>query len=349
MKTKNQLFMLVVLLTIIFGCNQNNFTINGRIKNMSVGKMVLSYSHLNGLYQNDTVQVRNGQFTFSGLIDKPEAASISNYNNQIWIEPGKMQIELDNSHLDFIRMTGSKTQQEYEVYKKSLIGLKESKEEFSIKYIQTHPKSFISADLLIPLVTMVSAPYDSLQAWYDKLDPRAKNGTDGHWIQFDLQKQYSNQVGKPAPDFSVMDFIHHSSVTLSVFKEKSVVLLDFWAGYCVPCRRSFKTTLRPLYDRFHQKGFEIIAIETDYTGRDEPACLKAIQTDSISDWYHIKAAEKLGRNTITEKDIYSKYFVWQIPRKILIDKNGIIVFNVMGASEETENLLVKKVEELMKQ
>ena len=39
----------------------------------------------------------------------------------------------------------------------------------------------------------------------------------------------------------------------------------------------------------------------------------------------------------------------QIPRKILIDKNGTIVFNVMGANEETENLLVKKVEELMKQ
>ena len=216
----------------------------------------------------------------------------------------------------------------------------------NIQYIKLHPKSFIAIDQLYMLDRNDQISLDSVAALFNMFDTFVQKGKVGQEIYKDILIKTNNKIGAIAPDFNVPDR-NNKNVKLSDFKGKSIVLLDFWASWCSPCRQSFKS-LKPLYQRLHCKGFEVIAIDTDRSG-DDKAWATAIEKDSISMWYHVKVAKDFPHNKITNDDIYSKYFVQGIPHKILIDKNGIIVGNWMGTGEETEKEVTTKIEELLNQ
>jgi peroxiredoxin len=216
----------------------------------------------------------------------------------------------------------------------------------NIQYIKLHPKSFIAINELYMLNRNDKISLDSMVAIFSKFDIKVQKGSVGKEIHKDILIKTNNKIGAIAPDFNVPDR-NNKNVKLSDFKGKSIVLLDFWASWCSPCRQSFKS-LKPLYQRLHSKGFEVIAIDTDRSG-DDKAWAAAIEKDSISMWYHVKVAKDYPHNKITDEDIYSKYFVQGIPRKILIDKNGIIVGNWMGTSENIEKEVIAKIEELLTQ
>lgn len=216
----------------------------------------------------------------------------------------------------------------------------------SIQYIKLHPKSFIAIDQLYMLDRNDRISLDSVAALFNMFDTFVQKGKVGQEIHKDILIKTNNKIGAIAPDFNVPDR-NNKNVKLSDFKGKSIVLLDFWASWCSPCRQSFKS-LKPLYQRLHSKGFEVIAIDTDCSG-DDKAWAAAIEKDSISMWYHVKVAKDFPHNNISDEDIYSKYFVQGIPRKILIDKTGIIVGNWMGTSEEIEKEVTTKIKELLNQ
>lgn len=216
----------------------------------------------------------------------------------------------------------------------------------SIQYIKLHPESFIAIDQLYMLDRNDRISVDSVAAIFNKFNTYVQKGKVGQEIYKDVLIKTNNKIGAMAPDFNVPDR-NNKNVKLSDFKGKSIVLLDFWASWCSPCRQSFKS-LKPLYQRLHSKGFEVIAIDTDRSG-DDKAWAAAIEKDSISMWYHVKVAKDYPHNKITDEDIYSKYFVQGIPRKILIDKNGIIIGNWMGTDENIEKEVATKIEELLNQ
>lgn len=70
--------------------------------------------------------------------------------------------------------------------------------------------------------------------------------------------------GDSAPDFT-LDNLEGKKVRLSDFKGK-VVLLDFWATYCLPCHEAIPA-LQQLQDSYKEEGFEVIGISVDsYSG-----------------------------------------------------------------------------------
>lgn len=353
----------------------SNFTLNGKVKGQNSGQVVLSYMTSKG-YRQDTVSIVDGVFIFSGMITEPTKACLNNSNVSFWIEPGKMGIEFDKNNPDSIKLIGSKTQDELLEYNKfvepvtkkidpiwrNICLLKDSISKgvdpekkmniqeridrlytdkyqeqikipaYNVRFIKLHPTSYLSENLLIMLEKNETIPLDSVISLHSHLDVSVQNGFDGKMIQTDLGKKKNNRIGVMAPDFSLKD-LNNKQVTLSEFRGKSVVLLDFWASWCGPCRRSF-IKLKSVYNHLHSKGFEVIAIDADYSGNDK-AWVEAIQKDSISMWYHVKVAKDLVHK-ITPDDIYAKYFVQGVPRKILIDKNGIIAGNWVGSDDATE-------------
>ena len=92
-----------------------------------------------------------------------------------------------------------------------------------------------------------------------------------------------------------------------------VKILDFWASWCHPCRAE-NPTLRKIYDKYHDRGLEIVRVSLD-TAR--APWVKAIEKDGMN-WLH---ASDLDEGT-TARDVYE---VYGIPYMLILDENNRII------------------------
>lgn len=129
--------------------------------------------------------------------------------------------------------------------------------------------------------------------------------------------------GQTAAEISLPDMTG-KAVSLSEFKGK-VVLIDFWASWCGPCRRN-NPRLVKLYNKYHEKGLEIYGVSLD---EDSGDWKKAVQHDKIS-W--IQVIDDKG----WQSPAASLYGVDMIPSSFLLDRGGIIrTINAEGPDLES--------------
>ena len=101
----------------------------------------------------------------------------------------------------------------------------------------------------------------------------------------------------------------------------SVVLLDFWASWCAPCRKE-NPNLVNAYNLYHKKGFQIFQVSLDKT---KDAWMKGIEEDHLEKWIHVSDVKYW--NSI----VVPLYKVESIPANFLLDKEGhIIASNLRG-------------------
>jgi len=117
--------------------------------------------------------------------------------------------------------------------------------------------------------------------------------------------------GKQAPEISLKD-ISGQTISLSSFKGK-VVLIDFWASWCMPCRKN-NPKLVALYEKFKGEGFEILGVSIDKYNDDWKT---AIEKDKLT-WKQI--VDNAGWNAQSTID----YGIEGIPASFLLDQEGII-------------------------
>jgi len=120
------------------------------------------------------------------------------------------------------------------------------------------------------------------------------------------------------------------SIKLSSLKGK-VVLLDFWASWCGPCRISNRQLVK-LYNKYKDKGFEIFGVSLDEEKGDWK---KAITKDKIT-W--LQAIDDRGWDAQSA----IRWQVDAIPASFLINKNGDVV-----AINLEKNELEQKIKELL--
>lgn len=210
------------------------------------------------------------------------------------------------------------------------------------EFIANHPKSFVSAYLMQFYVSVL--PLDSIKMFYAKLDYSIRNSYYGKRVAKEIRRIESGSPGSTAEDFTAND-IEGKMLNLSYFKEKSYVLLDFWASWCIPCRNS-NPHLIQLYNKYHSKGLDIIGIAQDDNNKE--AWKKAVNKDNIGIWHHILQGfdlEKLKKGEPNENDIGEKFGINSLPTKILIDKNGVIIGRYEAAIQD-QFALEKKLREI---
>ena len=198
-----------------------------------------------------------------------------------------------------------------------------------IAFIRTHPKSFISLELLENEVSNDLTPLDSSKTLYKGLDLISQNSIYGKELKKIIVEKGKSAVGAIAPDFKTTD-LNNKTLTLSQFQGKNEVLLVFWASYCVPCRASFPH-LKEIYKKYHSKGLEIILVSVD---NNKEAWIEAVNQESIGMWHQIHYSGSFDKNKRILGNIRENYYVFGIPAELLIDKTGKIIARYRGVDEK---------------
>ena len=320
-----------------------------------------------------------GKFSFTGVIPHPVNANITIYNKPIsvddvnftsfFISPATITIALEKDNFKKMVVKGSPSQdemRELEKRKEDITrrmkplsdALRKQKDpvkadsirskmepffkewdEADYNFFKKHPSSYVTAYMLRVHIAYLSL--EKLKSYFSKFNSTIQKSVYGKYIQQEIEKFEGGSPGAVAKDFSKPG-LSGDTVTLSSFKEKKYVLLDFWASWCVPCRRG-NPHLKELYTRYKEYGFEIIGVSDDDGHIDKWE--KAVNEDSLP-WLHVIRGfdlEKLWKDEKNENDINEKYGIHSLPTKILIDKNGIIIGRY---NEEEDEKLDKKLKEI---
>ena len=165
---------------------------------------------------------------------------------------------------------------------------------------------------------------DEMEELYNAFGEDVKASSSALSIKSKIDILKNVAVGQPAPDFT-LNTPEGTPLSLSSLKGK-VVVIDFWAAWCGPCRRE-NPHMVELYKELSPKGVEFLGVSLDKKKDD---WLKAIEKDGLI-WKHVSdlkywnsAAAKL-------------YGINSIPATVLIDQNGTIVAKrVFGDDLKTE-------------
>jgi thiol-disulfide isomerase/thioredoxin len=130
------------------------------------------------------------------------------------------------------------------------------------------------------------------------------------------EKQYSSHGEVAAPNFVLRDF-QGKEVTLGEFRGK-VVLLEFWATWCPPCRATVPE-LTAIQDKYSGKGLVVLGVSLD-EGGDLSAKLSSFVKDFKINY----------RILIGDEDTERAYNVTSIPMTFLIDKEGKVITSYRG-------------------
>ena len=144
--------------------------------------------------------------------------------------------------------------------------------------------------------------------------------------------QYTNtkmEVGQKAPDLEYAN-PEGQIMKLSEINSKRVILLDFWASWCGPCRMA-NPGLVEFYKKYSakkfknaKKGFSIVSVSLD---KDKQPWIDAIKKDNLIWPYHIS---DLGG---WQSKPAAEYGVMFVPQCFLIDANGVIIGKYNRAEE----------------
>ena len=175
------------------------------------------------------------------------------------------------------------------------------------------------------LVTYFEQQFEQYVPLYKKI----RDALIGQWSENEFVRHLDNRLktvliaGMEAPDIALPDRTGKTR-RLSDLRGK-VVLIDFWASWCRPCRMENPNVVR-LYKQYHSKGFEVFSVSLD---NKREAWLNAIEADGLEWENHV--SDLRGWSSAGGR----LYGVQSIPSTVLVDKDGkILARNLRGQDLE---------------
>ena len=125
--------------------------------------------------------------------------------------------------------------------------------------------------------------------------------------------------GDKAPDFTV-EMVDGSKIQLSKLKGK-VVLVNFWATWCPPCREELKHVQKQIIDHFKGKDFVFLPISRG-------------EKKEVVEAFRKKMNYTFPMGLDPQQTIYKKYASNYIPRNFVVGKDGKVIYTSVGFTPE---------------
>jgi thiol-disulfide isomerase/thioredoxin len=342
------------------------FTINGTALGVSTGKMV--FNNITNRGKKDTIDIVNGKFTYTNYMPINEPAEIYSFqraedpqDNIVFVTPNAMDMQINYNGGKGFGITNSIAQESFNRFNTLIMPLVEARTNImkaiqgktndSLQQLQAaneadiqkafngfmastteHPtvQGFIALQNVESAQGQVSEKLNALVNSMPEPAKLTKYGKLG--IQM-LNRSTADEIGKIAPDFTLKDSAG-KAVTLSQYRGKSYVLVDFWATWCGPCRAEFPELMKA-QDKYGKKGLVILGVSID---SDYKKWKDMLAKPGFTNWVHVWDGPA-GPDQV----VSTLYSVPTIPRNFLLDKNGkVIARNLRGAAVDA------KLQELLK-
>ena len=361
-----KIIYLIISVVLISCSTKPHYTVKGKITGSDSITFYLQKRVAGKIVSIDSAVSKKGSFTMKGgVIDHPQiiqlVAGNSRKRTSFYLENSDIMITGNLDSLYNAKFSGSKTQDEYmslvdsnkplsDIYSKIIIKYQAAsqsgdaanisvlqKEADSVqtemlnlhkKFVKSHPSSYVSPSEIISLSYDMEA--DEIESLINGLDSSLVSLPEIKSLKERVAVMKTVAVGQKAPDFTMND-VNGSPVTLSSKIGSKLLLIDFWAAWCNPCRQENPNVVK-IYNEFHKKGFDIIGVSLD---NSKEAWVKAIADDKLT-WTHVSDLKR-GDNAAAKL-----YSVNSIPSNFLLDETGkIIARNLRGEA------LYNKVSEVL--
>lgn len=360
-------FFLICTLLIcgnLFAQKPINVTVSGNIFNTTVDSVYISQFY--GSHYKDYIKAslnKKGDFILKGTLPNPDyfVVRVGNDDVNIILRDGSdVKLYGDGSNIAaFCNIVGSDESKNMNDFIKVLTTWN-MKRDSAVALIQKEPsrkdeisnamnpiyynfqnelQQFIAQNqnspALIPAISVIDKENDF--ASYESLVIQLNSGFGdsptvkefyNNYLAIKKQKELTQLLapGKLAPDFEEYLLDGVKKMKLSDLRGK-VVLLDFWASWCGPCRRENPNVVKT-YDKYASAGFTVMSVSLD---KDRSSWKAAIERDGLKWPNHVS---DLGHWSSKVAQLYQ---VQGIPFTVLIDKEGkIIRTNLRGEDLEAE-------------
>jgi peroxiredoxin len=300
---------------LLAGCadNPESLNLSGTVKNVTSGWVYLQRYENKSFFTIDSTRIENGKFSFRNNVKLPEifGLAIENSGNPfhsflVFLDHNPITIELDTiNEFKQTKVTGSR---EHDLFKELSKNLSVPINEI----LAEHPSSLAALYIFYRYYSYRLSP-EEIREGIRLLDSSFQNIEYVRVLNEVAVNLENVDIGHKAPDFKAQT-TEGKPVRLSDYLGNGYILVDFWASWCVPCRKE-SPELVELYEKYNHKGFEIIGVSLD--NKTKP-WLHAIEQDGLHWTQLIDPDAWAGEGVAT-------YGVRLIPYKFLIDKDGVIV------------------------
>jgi thiol-disulfide isomerase/thioredoxin len=161
----------------------------------------------------------------------------------------------------------------------------------------------------------------------------------------DLPPDLTDSAPAAAPtDISAAEWIDQPPVKLADLRGK-VVLLDFWATWCVPCRQTIPK-LNALHRKYNGRGLVVLGL-TDFAGNVEGRDVSRAEETAYLRLFKRQKGIGYGFAVSDDKKTALGYGVVSIPTAVLLDRRGRVRFITISADDDEAALLTKMIVKLL--
>lgn len=328
----------------------NEFTIRGVVNDDNlIGHIVIltQYNNNGSVLIDSTIIADDATFSFSGSVADTCLAKIEIVQLASDARPVYYHFFLENSDIsvcvkpsEFLghnywkfNVSGSKSDKRYRrdvrnCYNEYPGLMEESYNDNVRKCISKHPTTYYAPFLYYSVFFNTD---DNLM-FNKQMEAFAGDARNTyHYAIMSAARDIKSQlaIGEIIPNFELKDSSDALLKMLSFAQYKKYVLIDFWASWCGPCRREF-STIKEIYNRYSDNGFEVIGISID----EDPMRWKNALTEEDVPWVNVIGTNEIAKNV---------YGVQSIPDNFLIDNTGKIIASHLHGED-----LMKKIDEIMR-